>query len=235
MFQIDVIIPAYNESKRIIPTINKLKKHSAIDKIFVVDDGSTDNTIKVARQRGAIVIQNGCNMGKGYSVRNGLREALLQSKSKYFLVYDADGSSNLEGVMDYFSFGLMVPKQDWPSLCITSRERTGSRVVNDKLTRKISSKVFRQLVVNMLGLRYGDTQNGAVFFHKDFAKRFVEKGSVNGFCYTLDYLMLAKKEGYSVRVIPVLFTDTKDSRVKVIRDSIKMFKEILQVKRKWKR
>jgi len=227
--KIDVIIPAYNEDKRIIPTIHKLKKHKMIGKIYVVDDGSLDGTVTTAFNEGATVIMNDKNMGKGFSVRHGLREALKDSKAQYFMVYDADGSSQLE-LLDYFSY---LQK---PELVITSRERTGSRVINDKFTRRFSSRVFNLMVHKLLPTlrNHYDTQNGAVIFSRDFARLYVEEGTINGFCFTLDYLKLAYLTKTRVDEIPVTWKDTPDSRVKVIRDSIRMFKEILQVRDKWK-
>ena len=227
--KIDVIIPAYNEDGRIVPTIHKLKKHKMVGKIYVVDDGSSDGTVTTAFNEGATVIMNEKNMGKGFSVRHGLREALRDSKAKYFLAYDADGSSQLE-FLEYFNY---LKK---PELVITSRERTGSRVINDKFTRRISSRVFNFMVHRYLPVlrEHYDTQNGAVIFSREFAELYVEEGTMNGFCFTLDYLKLAYSRNVRVDEIPVTWKDTPDSRVKIVRDSIRMFKEILAVRDKWK-
>ena len=69
-----IIIPAYNEGDVIEYTIEGLKKIDSIDKIVIVDDGSTDNTSVVAENTGAVVISLKENRGKGYAMKKGLEE-----------------------------------------------------------------------------------------------------------------------------------------------------------------
>jgi len=82
------IIPAYNEGKRIANTVLKTKKH--VDKVIVVDDGSTDNTTSVARKSGAEVIRYEINRGKGYATRIGLKKA-VSMRPDIIIFLDADG------------------------------------------------------------------------------------------------------------------------------------------------
>jgi len=70
--KIIMVVPAYNESDVIERTIEGLKKIDLIDKIVVVDDGSTDNTAEIAKEKGAVVIQLKENRGKGYAMRKAL-------------------------------------------------------------------------------------------------------------------------------------------------------------------
>ena len=220
-----VVIPAFNEEKRIIPTIRYLRSNG-FNNIVVVDDGSSDNTVLVVDGLECLLISNRVNMGKGFSVRNGLFYALKSFSANFFLVYDADSSSKLNFFDDIDSYSEF-------DLLITSRNRPDSVVINDKPSRRFISKVFNLLVKLFLRLDYSDSQNGCVMFSRFFAEEFLVFGSVNGFCFTLDYLMLAEKYGFKIVEIPVTWVDTIDSRVRVVRDSFKMFLEVLKIRFKW--
>lgn len=226
--KVDVVIPAYNEQYRIIPTIRKLKEHKMVNKIYVADDGSEDGTVLVAGSEGATVVLNRRNRGKGYAARSGIKEALADKNgAQYILVYDADGSSQL----DFLNYLQWVRPY---GLVITSRERTGSRVIGDKFSRRVASRIFNAAVHLLLGLnKYYDTQNGAVVFSRKFAEMYVKYGQIDGFCYTLEYLMMAEQNCVEILELPVTFVDTRDSRVRLVKDSIKMFKEILKVRRRF--
>jgi len=82
------VIPAFNEEKRIRDTILKTKKY--VDKIIIVDDGSTDRTAEVAKQSGAQVIRYEKNQGVGYAARIGLKKA-VSLKPDIIIFLDADG------------------------------------------------------------------------------------------------------------------------------------------------
>lgn len=82
-----VVIPAFNEERRIYQNIKKIKKY--VKNVIVVDDGSKDNTAKVAKRAGAFVISYKKNIGKGYAQRLGCKEA-LKRKADIIIIIDAN-------------------------------------------------------------------------------------------------------------------------------------------------
>jgi glycosyltransferase involved in cell wall biosynthesis len=92
------LMTAFNEGKRIKPIILKAKKH--VDKVIVVDDGSTDNTCSVSKKAGATVIRYSVNMGKGYALRIGLKKALTL-KPGIIVFLDADGQHKPEYIPQF--------------------------------------------------------------------------------------------------------------------------------------
>lgn len=83
-----VIIPAYNEGKKILNVIGKTKKY--IENIIVVDDGSKDNTVEIAEKTGVKVLKHIINLGKGAALKTGC-EFALSRKAKILIAIDADG------------------------------------------------------------------------------------------------------------------------------------------------
>jgi glycosyltransferase involved in cell wall biosynthesis len=105
-----VIIPAYNEEKRIGSVIKKTKKY--VDKIIVIDDGSSDNTAKVSKKYGAQVIRYERNRGVGYATKTGLSKA-ISLKTDIIVFLDADG----QHVPDYIPYFINAIKNGADYVC----------------------------------------------------------------------------------------------------------------------
>ena len=101
---LSIIIPAYNEAKRLPASLVKVREYLSASpwefaEVVVVDDGSTDDTVHVARDAGVRVLQNPGNRGKGYSVKHGM----LEAKGEWALFTDADLSSPIGEVEKLWS------------------------------------------------------------------------------------------------------------------------------------
>src|SRR5260370_34382132 len=101
---ISIIIPAYNEAKRLPASLVKVREYLSVSQwdfaeVVVVDDGSTDNTVQLARGAGVRVLQNPGNRGKGYSVKHGM----LEAKGEWSLFTAADLSSPIGEVEQLWS------------------------------------------------------------------------------------------------------------------------------------
>jgi glycosyltransferase involved in cell wall biosynthesis len=83
-----IVIPAYNEAKRILPVLRKVKRHYG--NVIVVDDGSVDGTSQVAKRSGAIVLRHIVNLGKGAALKTGC-DYCLSLGADSIVVMDADG------------------------------------------------------------------------------------------------------------------------------------------------
>ena len=109
-YKIAILIPAYNEENTLQKVISKV---SGYGDIIVVDDGSTDKTLQIAKQSKAIVLENKKNLGYDLSLNIGLKY-IFEKKYKYFITFDADNqhkSSELEKFINYIStdqFGAII-------------------------------------------------------------------------------------------------------------------------------
>src|SRR5271157_6117685 len=97
MDSVSIIIPAYNEEKRLPYSLQRIKKYlkgcGFPFEIIVINDGSADKTVEAAeKEKGVRIISNGKNMGKGYSIKKGM----LEAKNDIVLFTDADLSTPIE-------------------------------------------------------------------------------------------------------------------------------------------
>jgi glycosyltransferase involved in cell wall biosynthesis len=150
--KIYIVIPAYNEENSISGVIKDLKKHN-YHNIIVVDDGSTDNTLKIARQAGAIVVRHPINLGQGAALRTGM-DLALELGVDLIVTFDADGQHMARDINK-----LIKP--------VISKEvdiALGSRFIdnssNTPWLKKVLLKIGVILVFLMYGIMLSDTHNG---------------------------------------------------------------------------
>lgn len=198
----------------------------------MVDDGSTDRTAELARERlagveGARVLANGVNRGKGFSIRHGV----LQARGANLLVTDADLSTPIQEadrlLSDLRSLG--------HGIVIGSRALKDSRVeIHQNPVREMMGKAFNRLVRLLTGLPFGDTQCGfKVMTRRDVLPIF-SKARVDGFGYDVELLFVAVRWGVPVREVPVIWRDAVGSKVGMLVDPCRMLRDVLRVRR-WHR
>jgi glycosyltransferase involved in cell wall biosynthesis len=148
------ICPAYNESGRIGPLLDKLIP--MVDQVCVVDDGSTDNTFEEASEREVIILQHSINRGKGAAIRTGI-DYFLKSDLDVILFIDADGQHS---PLDIKKFRKKIINSD-AEVFIASRFGSENWVENMPFMRKISNLLSRfGIWVLYNGLIIEDPQNG---------------------------------------------------------------------------
>ena len=225
---LSVVIPAYNEEKRIGKTLRKIisyldkKKHDY--EIIVVDDNSKDKTVNVVKfmkNKRLRVLKNPRNLGKGGAVKNGM----LAAKRKYVLFSDADLSTPIEEIEKFEKF------KDKYDVIIGSRALKESDIkIKQPFYRILMGKIFN-LMVNILvvwGIK--DTQCGFKWFRKDVVKKVFPKQTFNGFSFDVELLFIVDKYGYSIKEIPVTWMNSPDSKVSAVKDSIKMFIDLVRIR-----
>ena len=220
---ISIIIPAYNEENRLGKTLKTVKNFMVGKEyeIIVVDDGSTDTTVEVAKNAGVVLVENKVNKGKGYSVKNGV----MQAKGDYILFSDADLSTPIDELR---AFLRLIQEYD---LVIGSRGLKESNIqIKQPKYRHFIGKAFNTLVRTLTGLSIKDTQCGFKLFRRDVALKIFPKLTINRWGFDVEILYLAKKFGYKIKEQPVTWLNVEGSKVSPLKDSIKMFFEILKIR-----
>ena len=231
---LSVIIPAYNEEKRLSKTLEEIDKylskqrvaeasphlppcsaspHSVYDyEILVVNDGSKDKTAQVIRDRVSVIqnlrlIDNKKNNGKGYVVRQGM----LEAEGEYRIFTDADNSTSIDQVekmWPYFEKGY--------DIVFGSRDVKGAILdPSQSLFRRFLGEAFgflTNLIVGTWGI--ADSQCGFKCFTKKAAENIFPKCKINRFAFDPEFFMIAKKLGYKIKEIPVYWENDPESKVK---------------------
>ncbi|PIR89257.1 MAG: hypothetical protein COU07_02230 [Candidatus Harrisonbacteria bacterium CG10_big_fil_rev_8_21_14_0_10_40_38] len=226
-FSISIVVPAYNEAKRIEPTlrvaIGFLSGLNLEYEIIVVDDGSKDDTVDVVKNIGDahIIIATGePNRGKGYAVRRGM----LMAKNDYVLMTDADNSTPIEEFKKFYD---VLPAD----IVIGSRAISGSEIeVRQPLYREYAGKFFN-FVVQMLVFRgISDTQCGFKMFSREAARNIFSRTTIYGWSFDVEVLYLAKKLGYSVKQIPVIWRNDKDTKLKFFSTAFAIMRDLIKIR-----
>jgi len=230
---LSIVIPVYNEEKRLHASLSKVinyvreKGISDKSEIIVVNDGSQDNTVSVINQFKEDydfikLVDYKDNKGKGYAVKKGV----LSAKGKYILFMDADLSTPLEEINKVIGF--LDKKYD---ISIGSRGLKDSEIViRQPIYRQTMGKIFNLIVRLLLIKNIRDTQCGFKCFKKEIAREIFNQTKINRFSFDVEILYIAQRKGYRIKEVPVKWYNSPDSKVGIIKDSSKMFFEILKIR-----
>jgi glycosyltransferase involved in cell wall biosynthesis len=232
--EVSIVIPAFNEEKRLGGTLARIREYFATRspslagvEIVVVDDGSTDGTVRVAQDFARTapcvrVIPNGRNRGKGYSVRQGI----LEARGRTALFTDADLSSPI-----YECERLFEAIDSGNDIAIGSRAIDRTLIaVHQSRFREFAGIVFNRLVRLFTGLSIEDTQCGFKAFRLPECRVIFEQQRIAGFGFDPEILFLAKRHGLRVAEVPVCWSHDPATKVQVYRHSIEMFLDLLRIR-----
>lgn len=232
---ISIIIPAYNEEKRISESIKRINDYINLKgwefEIIVVDDGSLDNTLAVVDSLSSKIpqiklISYPVNMGKGFAVRTGV----LESKGDLVLISDADLSTPIEEIEKLIP-AIDVSKGGKCAVVIGSRALPESQIViRQPWWREIMGKTFNRLVRFLIIDGFVDTQCGFKLFDGESARRIFKVAKVKRFAFDVEILLIAKKMGYFIKEVPVKWLNSAQSKVNPVFDSLQMFKDLIKIK-----
>ena len=212
---ISIIIPAYNEDKRLPSTLEKIQRYlrqSSWDfaEIVVVDDGSRDATGEVARRWGARLIANPGNRGKGYTVRQGM----LEARGEWALFSDADLSSPIEELDKLWS----AAEREQAAVAIGSRALDRSLIgVGQPFLRDRVGRFFNLAMRLVTGLPFRDTQCGFKLFDAGAAQAIFSRQLLNGFGFDVEVLYIARRLRYKCVEVPVRWNDVAGTKVSLWR------------------
>jgi dolichyl-phosphate beta-glucosyltransferase len=228
---LSIVIPAYDEEKRIVPTLHSittfLRSSGLSAEILVVDDGSRDGTVRCVEELKGVVphlrlLRNPGNRGKGYSIRHGFRE----SRGRRVLLTDADLSTPIEEI------GKLLPLLDGGGYggAIGSRAVDPATVeVPQGWQRRTMGKTFNFLVRLLTGLAFRDTQCGFKLLDRKAFGPIFARARVDRFSYDVEILMLARLHGVRVAEVPVIWRNSTLSKVGMMRDSTQMLWDVLRM------
>ncbi len=230
---LSVIIPAYNEAERIVPSIGAIASYICdlgFDwELIIADDGSKDNTVALVEELGlanARVLRATKNGGKGSAVKRGM----LAARGRYRLFADADNSTPIEEISKLLAKvdGSQAPRYD---IAIGSRAAEGAQESNKSLLRRIFSGGLRMMVKYVLGINVRDTQCGFKLYTAEAAQRLHQAQTMMGFSFDLEILYLAAKYGYTIAEVPVSWIDAPGSKVNPTKEAKRFIKDMAAIKR----
>ena len=190
--KIIAVIPAYNEEKAIATVILETEKH--VDKIIVVDDGSTDHTAEIARRMGAIVISHPKNMGYGAALITGFKEALKQG-ADIIVTLDADGQHD---------------PYDIPRLVKPILEEKVDMVIGSRFLAETKMPKYREIGVKTItkisniAIKTGitDAQSGYRAYKSSSLKKILPLLTEKGMGLSLQLLSKAIQYNFKIKEVP---------------------------------
>lgn len=241
MKTLTLVIPVYNEEKRINETLKSLDSYTPplgviLEQIRFVNDGSTDATLallsnwKKSRQIKAKVeiLSYDRNKGRGYA----LRRAFENVTSEYAAYIDADMAiplSNLAKLTPLMKSGY--------DLIAGSKKKPGRREFSNRgLLRRVFGYAHSVCVWVVLGVFYWDFQGGLKMFSRRLVKEVVPICTIDGWGFDMEVIFWAEKLGFKCTEVSVSFDCIEsESRVLVLRDIKRAFREMFQVRMSWLR
>lgn len=230
---LSVVVPAYNEEHRLNDTLPVmyayLREHYPHFELLVVDDGSTDRTPDIVREFAqqhpeVRLISYQPNRGKGHAVRTGI----LQSQGEWVLFSDADLATPIEELPN-----LSAKLREGYDIAIASRAVRGAKlVVRQPWYREFAGRSFNLMVQLLAVPGIHDTQCGFKLFRREAAREIFSRCEENGFSFDIEALHVALRLGYRIAEVPVHWMHREGSKVRLLRDAVRMFLALLRISRR---
>ncbi len=225
---LSIIIPAYNEEKRLPRSLDKivafLQEQPEPMEVLIVENGSTDRTTEIAEAYAArypFIRVLHSPKGKGAAVRTGM----MAGRGRYLFMCDSDLSMPIEEVRKF-----LPPILDNYDIAIASREGPGAHRYGEPVYRHIMGRVFN-LIIRVLavpGLQ--DTQCGFKSFRREVAREIFALQKMDGWAFDVEALFIALRRGYKVIPVPINWYFDPDSRVRPLHDTWRMFRDVLKIR-----
>jgi dolichyl-phosphate beta-glucosyltransferase len=229
-----VIIPAYNEEERLPATLDRIQEYLATrpwrSRIVVTDDGSRDGTPRLVeeaavRNPAIHLLRYTPNHGKGYAVRHGM----THTAADRLLMCDADLSTPIEEIEK-----LWARLDAGADIAIGSRAlRESNLAVRQPFLREMIGRSFNVVVRVLAVPGIADTQCGFKLFRGDAAARLFPQLTIDGWCFDVEALYVARRLGYRIDEVPVTWINSPSTKVNVVRDFLRTVSELFRIRRTW--
>jgi dolichyl-phosphate beta-glucosyltransferase len=226
---LSLIIPAHNEESRLPRAMGQvfafLEKQTYTSEVLLVENGSRDRTLEVARKFANhfpnLFVLHEELAGKGRAVHTGM----LKARGEYRFIADTDFSMPVE-LLNRF-----LPPQCNCDIGIASREAPDAVRYNEPLYRHLTGRVYNFMIRSLVLPGLEDTQCGFKCFRAAVAEDIFRYQTLDGWAFDVELLAIARRRGYSIIEIGIPWYYTSGSKIKVFRDSSRMFLDLLTIRR----
>ena len=229
-----LILPAYNEEHRLPECMEKVAgfvaSHTEPIEVILVENGSKDRTYEMGLEYAEKYPWLRVLLEKKPGEGNAVRRGMLEARGKYRMFADVDFSMPIDEVEHF-----MPPALEGYQVAIGSREVKGAVRYNEPATRHFTGRVFNLIVRILLSLpNIHDTQCGFKSFSAEAAEKLFSVQKIDGWAFDAEVLFIAKKFGYKIIEVPVQWYYDGNSKINVVQDSLKMFRELLQIRKNYR-
>jgi dolichyl-phosphate beta-glucosyltransferase len=226
---VSIVIPAWNEERRMPASLQRVaafvREQSYPVQVIVVDDGSEDATPSIveefAREHPFLTLIRNPHGRKGAAVRTGIG----RGEGQYLAISDTDLSVPIEELPKF-----LPPALDDYDVAIASREVAGARRVNEPYYRHLMGRIYNLLVRLLVVPGIQDTQCGFKVFRREVARDVFAYQTIDGWGFDVEVLFIAQRLGYRIVEVPVVWYYGAESKVSPVKDTIRMVRELLQVR-----
>ncbi|HEC25727.1 MAG TPA: glycosyltransferase family 2 protein [bacterium] len=225
---VSVVIPTYNEEKRIKQTIVALRSYLKSKKytyeIIAVDDGSTDSTLNILKDLLSTDLRviTVTKSGKGTAVKEGI----LSANYEYVFFMDADLSTRIEEIEKFIRIFKTEPETD---VLIGSRYLPEGSVAIQPSFRSIVGRTFSLIKSKLLNITFYDSQCGFKAFRLQTAKKIFAKSTIKGFSFDVEILYIALLNNIKIKEVSVDWHHEPGGHVNIITDSVPMLIELILI------
>jgi glycosyltransferase involved in cell wall biosynthesis len=226
---LSLVIPAYNEENRLPETLKAvteyIERQAYSAEVLVVENGSYDGTLAVAQayalRSNLVRVLQSTARGKGLAIQLGM----LAATGQYRFMCDADLSMPIEQIERFLPPGL--PDFD---VAIASREAPGAVRHAEPAYRHVVGRIYNWIIhlLALPGLQ--DTQCGFKCFRGAVAEEIFRLQTIPGWAFDVEALFIARQKGYHIQEIPIDWYFNSESKINVLRDSLRMFVDLLGIR-----
>jgi len=228
--KVSIIVPAYNEEKRLSNFLNSLCSYCIKNKhvkweVITVNDGSSDSTKEIIKKIGKkfdflIGLSHKKNKGKGAAIKTGVKNA----SGNIIIFIDADGATPPQEIDKIIK---VLEKTD---VGIGYRRHKESRIIRSQpLRRLLAGEIFNIIVNLILDLKIYDTLCGFKGLHAEH-KNIILDCQTNRWSFDVEMLYLAKKYHLKIEKVPIIWKHIENSKISLLKDPIKMIVELINIR-----
>ena len=233
--KITLLIPMYNEERIIKDTLAEVSaymKETFLDdyEILFVNDGSRDASaaeVSAFSDPHVRLVSYDENRGKGYAIRTGVGEA----RGDVIFFTDCDLAYGCEVIREFYE---VLAAEGGPDLAVGSRPKHPEGYAGYTPLRRLVSRAYLLVLRLFGGLKLSDSQCGCKGFRGDVAKRIFSYCEIDRFAFDFEAILLAQRIGARFEEIPVTVKRHGESKVHIVRDTVRMLKDLRKMKKRIK-